>query len=113
MAFAFTQDNINEITEFLFTEPMSVENSWIWQIHNKDSKQALVLTIHNSVAIGAGIEGSLISVQTHQGYYELHNCAAFMIFEPDEIIFISADKERVSSLIISRECTCSVYSNVA
>jgi hypothetical protein len=36
-----------------------------------------------------------------------------MFFEPDEIIFIAHDNEFMSSLIIGKQCTCSLYSNIS
>jgi len=51
-------------------------------------------------------------VQTHHGYYELHDISGYLVFEPDEIIFVQAEKNTVSSIIIGKLCTCSMYSNI-
>jgi hypothetical protein len=36
-----------------------------------------------------------------------------MIFEPDEVIFIQATSDKVSSLIIGKNCSCSMYANIS
>jgi hypothetical protein len=71
------------------------------------------LTIYNNVELGKNKKGTLLSVQTHHGYYELHDCQSFLVFEPDEVIFINANDTFVSSLIIGGRCTCSMYTNIS
>lgn len=113
MAFSFTDDDIKTITKVLQTKPERLENAWSWHMENKHTRQSLVFTIYADVDLGKGRNGALISAQTHHGYYELHECHGYMVFEPDEIIFVNASKDRVSSLIIGKQCTCSMYSNIS
>jgi hypothetical protein len=35
-----------------------------------------------------------------------------MIFEPEEVIFINQKDDLLSSLIIGKNCTCSLFSNI-
>lgn len=112
MAYIFTNDDINSISNILQLESKPYQNAWSWQLKNNENNQSLLFTIYNNVELGSEHFGSLISVQTQHGYYELHDCSCFMIFEPDEIIFINDSSERVSCLIIGKNCTCSMYSNI-
>lgn len=42
----------------------------------------------------------------------LHNCTNYLLFEPDEVIFIEAEESYISSLIIGKESTVSMFSNI-
>ena len=112
MSYIFSKEDINKITEALGKKPQEFEGSWSWSLSNEETKQQLVFTIYNDVNIGKNKKGTLISVQTQHGYFELHACTAYMIFEPDEVIFIQATPELVSSLIIGRQSSCSMYTNI-
>jgi hypothetical protein len=112
MSYTFTENDIKKVNELLDCQPLATGNSWSWNISNEKNKQSLVLTINNNVQLGDEDTGSLISVQTLYGYYELHNCKGFLIFEPGEVIFINESGGLVSSLIIGKECTCSMYSDI-
>jgi hypothetical protein len=81
-------------------------------LKSPDNSKPLVFTIYNSVDLGGGITGSMVSVQTRHGYYELHGINEILFFEPDEIILIKSDDKYLSCLILGSECTCSVYSNI-
>jgi hypothetical protein len=112
MLISFTDYDINIISKTLESEPQKFENSWSWRLNDLDSKQTLVLTIYINVEFEAEKTGSLVSVQTQHGYFEMHNPTSYMIFEPDEIIFLQFDNLNVSSLVIGRRCTCSMFSNI-
>ena len=113
MSYNFRDNDIKEISSVLDSKPEQLENQWSWKLSNDRTKQSLVFSIFNQVNLGKGKKGSLISVQTHHGYYELHDCIGFLTFEPDEVIFISSKKDAVSSMIIGKQCTCSMYSNIS
>jgi hypothetical protein len=108
----FKSSDIGKISEVLGSKAQIFENSSSWQIQNKQTGQALVLTIYNNIELSDEIHGSVISVQTQHGFFELHDCTGYIVFDPDEIIFVQAGGQYVSSLIIGRECTCSMYSNI-
>lgn len=108
----FTEKEINLITNILEQKPKISDNSYLWSLVNPISKQSLNLTIYNNIEFGEKLFDSIISVQTQQGYFELHDCTAFFIFEPDEIFFIHSHNNKLSCLIISKECNCSMFSNI-
>lgn len=112
MNFKFTDSDINNIENILNSNPKKFENSWQWQIKKADNTKPLVLSVHNNVKLGEGLEASMISVQTQHGFYELHNIDGYIIFEPDEIFFLKSYEETVSALIVGKECTCSLFSGV-
>lgn len=108
----FEKENIDEISKVFGSEPAISEKSFAWKLKNEETRQSLVLNLHNEVDFG-GAKAPLVSVQTHHGYYELHNPKAFFTFEPDEVIFIAFDKEKASCIIVGKNCACSVFSNVS
>jgi hypothetical protein len=111
--FEFKKEDIDKITEILVDKPQLFENVYLWHFQNKKTNQALVLTLYNSVKIDTDMASSVVSVQTQNGFFEIHDCSGYLIFEPDEIIFFKFDANFVSSLIIGKECTCSLYSNIS
>ena len=112
MNFVFSNKDIENIAKVLGSKPEKIAESWSWHLHNPKTKQSLVFTICNKVNLGKKYKGAVISVQTHHGYYELHDCSAFLIFEPGEVIFTNANKKKVTCLIVGKQCTCSMFSNI-
>jgi hypothetical protein len=112
MIFSFTDSDAQSISNILGIEAQKFDNSWAWSLLNKNLKQPLVLTIYSQAQIESDNQGVLVSVQTQHGYFELHGVTAYMPFEPDEIIFVRSDAEKVSSLIIGKEGNCSLFSNI-
>lgn len=108
----FDKSDIKKISEVLNSEPDDFGNAYSWKLTNKDNSKPMVITLYTDAKIGNELKGSLISVQTRHGYYELHGITNYLVFEPDEIIFINANSELLSCLIIGKECTCSLYSNI-
>lgn len=112
MSFSFTGKDIERIAEIIGSTPQIADNSYTWKVINKGNGQSLVFTVYNSIPIDDNNSCSMITAQTQQGYFELHCCTGYMIFEPGEVIFIQADDKSVTSLIIGRESTCSMYANI-
>lgn len=113
MSYFFTKDDINTITGILGGEFRDYENSFSWKLENKDTSQTLVLSIHNNIQLNKDSSGSLISVQTQHGYFEMHGCMSYMVFEPDEVIFVFYTGETLSSLIVGKQCSCSMFGNIS
>lgn len=107
----FDKSDIDKINSILSVQAQDYGNAFSWKLTNKDNTKPMVVTLYNEVNTGND-RSSLISVQTRHGYYELHDVTNYLIFEPDEIIFINASETKLSSLIIGKECTCSLYSNI-
>lgn len=112
MSFFFNKQDIKKIEEVLEAQAQEVEDSFSWRLTNPKTQQTLSFTIFNKVKLGADLLVTLISVQTNHGYFELHNCTNYMIFEPEEVIFINQKDDLLSSLIIGKNCTCSLFSNI-
>lgn len=108
----FTESNQKKISEILNCEVNKYPEGFSWKLTNKESSQTLICNVYQKVKLGLASQGVLVSVQSQHGYFELHDCNGFMIFEPDELIFIQADEEKVSSLIIGKKAGCSMYSNI-
>ncbi|MBI5325296.1 MAG: hypothetical protein HZB41_08520 [Ignavibacteriae bacterium] len=113
MSYLFTKEDIITISNVLGGELREYENSFTWKVENKDTSQTLVLSIHNNIQLQKEKQGSLISVQTQHGYFEMHGCMAFMVFEPDEVIFVFYNEETLSSLIVGKRCSCSMFGNIS
>lgn len=112
MKFTFTENNIKEIGKTLQASVEKSADSWTFQLHNPNTRQSLFFVIYNNIDLGGGEKGTLVSVQTQHGYFEIHFCNGYMVFEPDEIIFFESKPETVSCLVIGKECTCSMFSNI-
>ncbi len=68
---------------------------------------SIVLTLN---ALDGG--GVVLSAQTVHGYFELHNVARFVPVDPDEVIFVAEDGDRISGLVVGAAGTCSLFANV-
>jgi hypothetical protein len=112
MGFTFNIEDIDKISKILECSHEEFPDAWSWNLKNQDTKQAVIFTIYNRVKTGREKESNLISVQTLHGYFELHSCTGYILFEPDEVIFINSEPERVTCLIIGKQATCSLYSNI-
>lgn len=114
MDFSFTAADVQQITDMLGSPPQVGEDEYFFSLTNDFSRQSLTLTLCNKVVLDSseGGSGTLVIAQTQHGYFELHGCTAFMVFEPDEIIFLSAAEEHVSGLIVGKQCTCSMFVDV-
>lgn len=112
MMFRFTYSDISSIERILGEVFSAQENSWTWKLKSQETKQTLIFTIYNDAKLNSNNAGVLISIQTQYGYFELHDCNAFLVFEPDEIIFINSQENKMSSLVIGKSATCSLFSNI-
>ena len=112
MSYTFTNLDIQNITRIIGTAHQELGNSWSWHLKLPETGQALVFSIYNDISLSKTLKGSLISVQTQHGYFEMHDCSGYMVFEPDEIIFVRVSHDTASCLTIGKQCTCSLYSNI-
>ncbi len=108
----FGKEDIRKISKILNAEAEFVGGSYIINLFNKELNQLLFLSINSDTDYANDEDSSIISVQTQYGYFELHNCTNYMIFEPDEVIFISSNEEKVSCLIVSKDANCSMFSDI-
>lgn len=86
-------------------------DSWIWTIRSETLAEVLTITISTGVDSGVG-PGTIISALTKQGYTELHNISAYLLIEPDEVMFIAKHQDRFSGLIVGNQGTCSQFANI-
>jgi len=107
----FSEQNISAISKFLGTEPEKNENSWCWKLVDPETKNFLFLTIYQNIELN-GSKINLASVQTSFGYFELHNFSKIILVEPNEIAFLQYDTQKLNCLIVGKNCTCSLYSNI-
>jgi hypothetical protein len=112
MEYIFTQDDIKQISGILGEPAQSYKNNWVWMLSNSATKESIVVSLYNNIQLGKNSSGSMLSVQTLHGYFEIHDCSGYLIFEPDEVIFVQASDLHVSCMIIGKQCTCSMYSNI-
>lgn len=112
MGFSFNETDIKIISEILGEAPENHNNSWVWSLGNDGHDKPMIISLYNSVSFDEDSEGTLVSVQTRHGYYELHDLTGFLVFEPDEVIFVCSKKKNVSCLIIGKGNTCSLYANI-
>ena len=108
----FTKDDIEQISKTLGTEPQTEINSYVWNVLNTNNRQKLIVSLYNNVDFKS-CKGALVSVQSAHGYFELHNISNFLVFEHDELIFIRHETDNISTLVVGREATCSLYSDIS
>ncbi len=107
-----TKDDIGTIASVL-GEPESIGGSaWAWNMRHAESGRILACTVTTGVDVGGGDVASMVSVHTHQGYMELHGVTHCLAVEPDEVMFVAQTTSALSSLIVGKTCTCSVFANV-
>jgi hypothetical protein len=111
MSFTFDKETIERISSVLGTDAERSGDSWSWKLTDPNNPKPLVCSLYNKVGIN-NKEMTMLSVQTRHGYYEIHNITNYMIFEPDEVIFISSEGSKISCLILGKEGSCSLYSNI-
>ena len=107
------KEDIEKISRTLGVEPVASGQSWVWNVENNDTNQKLIVSVYKDAGIKPDSKGILVSVQSINGFLELHGVSAYMIFEPDEIIFMRYDEKYVSTLVVGRGATCSLYSNIS
>lgn len=100
-----------DITKFLEAQPEVTENCYTWKLYDKESRNFLFLSLYFEIEFN-GTKNHLVSVQTNFGYFELHNFNSVLIIEPNEISFVSFNTEKINCLIVGKNCTCSLYSNI-
>jgi hypothetical protein len=57
-------------------------------------------------------DSMVLSAQTVHGYFELHNVSRYVPVEPDEVIFVAEEGDRISGLVVGAAGTCSLFANV-
>lgn len=112
MEFSFTPSDIEKISAIFGGSPPDNGQSVMWRLSNPQTRQAQTVTLHNHVTFGRNESGSLVVVQTIHGYFELHRCTGYVIFEPDEVIFVSLTGDFLSSMVVGRQCTCSMFAPI-
>jgi hypothetical protein len=114
MGFNFTSDDISNISNILNSEHKGSNNTWTWTLKNEETKQSVVFTIYNRTKLSpdSDEDGVLVSVQTKHGYFELHGLTGFLLFEPDEVIFVRSLEDKVSCLVIGSNSSCSLFSDI-
>lgn len=110
--FSFTVSDIEKISSVLGEPYGNAGNVWTWKLANRHTRQAQVVALHNKVVFGPGETGSLAVVQTIHGYFELHRCSGYVLFEPDEVIFVSAFGDFLSGMVVGRQCVCSMFAPI-
>jgi hypothetical protein len=112
MAICFNENDIKQISDSLGSTPQTLDGAYSWRLSNPETSQTLIFYVYEKLDMPDLTPISVVSVQTKQGFFELHNCTHFMIFEPDEVIFINLKHDTVSCLTIGKNATCSVYSDI-
>ena len=114
MSFNFKNDDVEKISSILGVEHKGSTDTWTWTLKNSQTNQSVVFTIYNKTQLSpqSNNHGVLVSVPTKHGYFELHGLTGYMLFEPEEVIFVRAEEERVSCLVIGSNSSCSLFSNI-
>ncbi len=79
----------------------------VWYIGAGGATPSIVLTL---TSLEDGIV--ILSAQTVHGYFELHNVTRYVPVEPDEVIFVAEEGDRLCGLVVGAGGTCSLFANV-
>jgi hypothetical protein len=112
MKLTLNKEQLELLNSFFGCNAEVYETSYIWTIVNQDAGDFLILTIYSKDENEATKSPNIINVQTHQGYFELHNSTDYFIFQPDEIFFWSIENKKISCIVIGKSATCSLFSNI-
>ncbi len=118
MEFSFTDSDIQIISKTLDVNITKTNESYSWQMSNKQTGQSLYVSIYNhsqvsNPNVSNSKNGSLVSVQSTHGYFELHDCSAYLDFENSEVIFIQSTNDKLTTLVIGKNCSCNMYANIS
>ncbi len=105
------QINPQEITNFLEVSPEQTYNCWTWKLYDQATGNFLFLSLYLDISF-SDAKYRLVSIQTNFGYFELHNFNSIIFIDPNEIAFVQFDSKKINCLIIGKNCTCSLYSNI-
>ncbi|MGB9771797.1 MAG: hypothetical protein ACPLX7_07455 [Candidatus Kapaibacteriota bacterium] len=100
-----------DITKFLEVAPEVSSNCSTWKLFDPETRNFLFLSVYTNIDFN-GTKNTLVSVQTNFGYFELHNFNSVYFLEPNEIAFIQFDSEIINCLVVGKNCTCSLFSNI-
>lgn len=106
----FLNKDIEAINAIIGLPTEAGENSKTWKMYNEKTGQSIIFTL--AEYSNEGKISTLVSAQNNQGYFELHNCSSYMVFEPNEIIFIESSTSDISTLTISNEANISMFANI-
>jgi hypothetical protein len=110
--FSFSAEDILSMSAILGAPPHETDGEYLFTLSNPQTRQSLTLNVSNNVDVGDETRAALVIAQTQHGYFELHSCTGFLVFEPDELIFVSEHNDLISGLIVGKQCTCSMFTNV-
>jgi hypothetical protein len=113
MEYSFTNSDIEIISKTLDVEVTKNEDSYSWKMSNQETGQSLYVSIYNHSHVSNSKKGVLVSVQSTHGYFELHDCSAYLDFENSEVIFIQSSDEKLTTLVIGKNCSCNMYANIS
>lgn len=117
MAFAFSESDIQRISQVLGSEPR-VDGSLIrFELRDESSGRSLALEIHSGLElpgeIAADDTATLVSVYAPSSFLQLQGCTGFIASqELGEVIFFAKRGGMTNGLVIEREAGCSLYANV-
>ncbi|MBR9974755.1 MAG: hypothetical protein KFF77_04185 [Bacteroidetes bacterium] len=112
MSFAFTEEQIQQISHILGAEARHYGNHYRIEIKGESPERQVALEIYPAIAMGEA-EGSLVSVFTPNANLQMQHCSGMVVSElMGEVTFFAEAGGKVSGLIIEKEGACSLYSNV-
>lgn len=103
----FNRQSVEDIARLLGAKVESGGNESILRIGGVEAGPAIVL----SIAFPEN-GGGMLSAQTSYGYFELHSVSRYVGVEPDEVIFVGEEGDRISGLVVGRLGNCSLFANV-
>ncbi|MGE3802167.1 MAG: hypothetical protein AB7H80_14210 [Candidatus Kapaibacterium sp.] len=101
------REQINQLATLLSAELTTNDSEYVLRIGGGERGPAIVLSISFLQS-----QSIILSAQTSYGYFELHGVTRMILVEPDEVIFVTEDGEKISGLVVGRNGACSLFANV-
>ncbi len=108
----FSIDNIDSVVQVLGARLKRVGNMVRLEIEGSSGSKVAAEFYFDLNVRGQAM--NVLSVYSHNSFLQLHNCNGFIASEMlNQVTFFGRSNDTISGLIIDKEASCSLYSNVS
>jgi hypothetical protein len=109
----FSLDNLDLVVKVLGAQFKKIGNLIRMEIVSPTHGSKLAAEFYFNLDV-QGHPMNILSVYAPHSFLQLHNCNGFIASEVlNQVTFFGRSKDTISGLIIDREASCSLYSNVS
>jgi len=109
----FSIENMDTVVEVLGAKIKKVGNMVRLEIEATGGASKVAVEFYFNLDV-RGIPMNVVSVYSHNSFLQLHNCNGFIASEIlNQVTFFGRSSDTITGLIIDREASCTLYSNVS